>query len=69
MAMSLLGGVHDPRSEGEFQPWIQMDADCHDYLDRLRWAARGPPRRRRPAKPGPTPSQAGLPAHVSRHSG
>ena len=37
MAMSPLGGVHYPRSLGEFQAWFQTDADCLDYLDWLRW--------------------------------
>ena len=37
MAMSALGGVHYPRSLGEFQAWFRTDEDCLDYLDWLRW--------------------------------
>jgi transposase-like protein len=33
----LRGGVHYPRSTGEFQSWFATDADCLDYLDWLRW--------------------------------
>ncbi len=33
------GGVHYPRSVGEFQAWFRTDADCLDYLEWLRWAA------------------------------
>ena len=32
-------GKHYPRSVGEFQAWFRTDADCHDYLDWLRWPA------------------------------
>ena len=31
------GGVHYPRSIGEFQSWFASDADCLDYLEWLRW--------------------------------
>ena len=31
------GGVHYPRSTGEFQAWFRTDADCLDYLEWLRW--------------------------------
>ncbi|MEX6430738.1 transposase, partial [Ferrimicrobium acidiphilum] len=31
------GGVHYPRSTGEFQSWFGTDADCLDYLAWLRW--------------------------------
>lgn len=31
------GGVHYPRSLGEFQSWFATDADCLDYLEWLRW--------------------------------
>ncbi len=31
------GGVHYPRSTGEFQSWFATDADCLDYLAWLRW--------------------------------
>ena len=31
------GGLHYPRSAGEFQSWFVADADCLDYLDWLRW--------------------------------
>jgi transposase-like protein len=31
------GGVHYPRSTGEFQAWFRADADCLDYLEWLRW--------------------------------
>ena len=31
------GGVHYPRSLGEFQAWFRTDADCLDYLEWLRW--------------------------------
>lgn len=31
------GGVHYPRSLGEFQAWFASDADCLDYLEWLRW--------------------------------
>ncbi len=31
------GGVHYPRSNGEFQSWFATDEDCLDYLDWLRW--------------------------------
>ena len=31
------GGVHYPRSTGEFQAWFGTDADCLDYLEWLRW--------------------------------
>ncbi len=31
------GGIHYPRSVGEFQAWFQADADCLDYLEWLRW--------------------------------
>jgi len=34
-----LGGVHYPRSVGEFQAWFQTDSDCLDYLEWLRWPA------------------------------
>jgi transposase-like protein len=34
------GGVHDPRSMGEFQAWFSTDADCRDYLEWLRWPRR-----------------------------
>ena len=37
MALSLLAGVHYPRSLGEFQAWFSTDADCLDYLEWLRW--------------------------------
>jgi len=30
-------GLHYPRSIGEFQAWFRTDADCLDYLERLRW--------------------------------
>ena len=33
----LRGGVHYPRSLGEFQSWFATDADCLDYLEWLRW--------------------------------
>ena len=26
------GGLHYPRSIGEFQAWFRTDADCLDYL-------------------------------------
>lgn len=32
-----VGGVHYPRSLGEFQAWFRTDADCLDYLEWLRW--------------------------------
>ena len=31
------GGVHYPRSLGEFQAWFGTDAGCLDYLEWLRW--------------------------------
>ena len=31
------GGLHYPRSIGEFQAWFRTDADCLDYLEWLRW--------------------------------
>ena len=31
------GGVHYPRSLGEFQAWFRTDADCLDYLEWVRW--------------------------------
>ena len=31
------GGVHYPRSVGEFQAWFRTDADCFDYLEWMRW--------------------------------
>jgi transposase-like protein len=31
------GGVHYPRSVGEFQVWFRTDADCLDYLEWVRW--------------------------------
>jgi ISXO2-like transposase domain/Transposase zinc-ribbon domain len=31
------GGLHYPRSTGEFQAWFGTDADCLDYLEWLRW--------------------------------
>ena len=31
------GGLHYPRSAGEFQAWFRTDADCLDYLEWLRW--------------------------------
>ena len=31
------GGVHYPRSVGEFQAWFRTDADCLDYLEWMRW--------------------------------
>jgi len=31
------GGVHYPRSLGEFQSWFATDAECLDYLEWLRW--------------------------------
>lgn len=31
------GGVHFPRSTGEFQSWFVTDEDCLDYLNWLRW--------------------------------
>jgi transposase-like protein len=31
------GGVHYPRSLGEFQAWFPTDGDCLDYLEWLRW--------------------------------
>ncbi|MHB8190967.1 MAG: transposase [Ferrimicrobium sp.] len=31
------GGVHYPRSTGEFQSWFATDEDCLNYLDWLRW--------------------------------
>ncbi len=37
MVAHLKGGVHYPRSTGEFQSWFATDADCLDYLDWLRW--------------------------------
>ncbi|MGH3238217.1 MAG: IS1595 family transposase [Streptosporangiaceae bacterium] len=33
----LRGGVHYPRSLGEFQSWFATDADCLDFLEWLRW--------------------------------
>jgi transposase-like protein len=33
----LRGGVHYPRSVGEFQQWFRTDGDCLDYLEWLRW--------------------------------
>ncbi len=30
-------GTHYPRSTGELQAWFRTDADCLDYLDRVRW--------------------------------
>ena len=35
--VSFRGGVHYPRSVGEFQVWFRTDADCLDYLECLRW--------------------------------
>jgi len=32
-----VGGVHYPRSLGEFQAWFRTDVDCLDYLEWLRW--------------------------------
>lgn len=32
-----VGGVHYPRSVGEFQAWFRTDADCLDYIEWLRW--------------------------------
>lgn len=37
--MGSLGGVHYPRSTGEFLAWFRADADCLDYLEWLRWPA------------------------------
>lgn len=31
------GGVHYPRSTGEFRAWFATDEDCLDYLRWLRW--------------------------------
>lgn len=31
------GGMHYPRSVGEFQAWFRTDADCLDYLEWMRW--------------------------------
>ena len=31
------GGMHYPRSTGEFQSWFGSDGDCLDYLDWMRW--------------------------------
>jgi len=31
------GGVHYPRSLGEFQAWFRTDAGCLDYLEWVRW--------------------------------
>jgi len=31
------GGVHYPRSLGEFHSWFATDAECLDYLEWLRW--------------------------------
>jgi hypothetical protein len=31
------GGLHYPRSTGEFQAWFSTGADCLDYLEWLRW--------------------------------
>jgi len=31
------GGVHYPRTLGEFQAWFGTDAACQDYLQWLRW--------------------------------
>lgn len=33
------GGVHYPRSVGEFHAWFPTDADCLDYLAWVRWPA------------------------------
>jgi Transposase zinc-ribbon domain len=33
----LRGGLHYPRSVGEFQAWFRTDGDCLDYLEWLRW--------------------------------
>jgi Transposase zinc-ribbon domain len=33
----LRGGMHYPRSVGEFQQWFRTDSDCLDYLEWLRW--------------------------------
>ena len=33
----LRGGLHYPRSVGEFQAWFRTDSDCLDYLEWLRW--------------------------------
>jgi transposase-like protein len=33
----LRGGLHYPRSVGEFQAWFRTDADCLDYLEWVRW--------------------------------
>src|SRR5262245_53464184 len=33
----LRGGMHYPRSVGEFQQWFRTDGDCLDYLEWLRW--------------------------------
>src|SRR5256886_16493413 len=33
----LRGGLHYPRSVGEFQAWFRTDEDCLDYLEWLRW--------------------------------
>ncbi len=33
----LRGGLHYPRSVGEFQAWFGTDGDCLDYLEWLRW--------------------------------
>ena len=35
--MDPLSGVHYPRSRGEFKAWFRTDADCLEYLERLRW--------------------------------
>ena len=32
-----IAGRHYPRSVGEFQAWFGTDADCLDYLERMRW--------------------------------
>ncbi len=34
---SRVGGLHYPRSAGEFGAWFSTDADCLDYLEWLRW--------------------------------
>src|SRR2546427_2497298 len=33
----LRGGLHYPRSVGEFLAWFGTDEDCLDYLEWLRW--------------------------------
>jgi hypothetical protein len=33
----LRGGMHYPRSVGDFQAWFRTDSNCLGYLEWLRW--------------------------------